>query len=65
MKVESLLEKLRVEVASGKRELHSLDAADAKLILDRINSLEGALADLLRSIYAKPTLTRLPTDLAI
>ncbi len=64
MKVELILEKLRMEVAQGKRELFSLDAADAKLLLEKINSLEGALADLLRSIYAKP-IHNTRTELAI
>lgn len=54
MDTNILLEKLRIELARGETDrLYSLSAADAKGLLSKINSLESALADLLRSVYAK------------
>lgn len=53
MDANTNLEKLRVELAKGNDCLYSLSAADARQILGKINSLESALTELLRSFYAK------------
>lgn len=51
MKTEQVIQRLANDVAQTSGEHVYLRKEDAKRILDRVNSLEGVAAELLRSVH--------------
>lgn len=60
MKTEQVIQKLSNDVAQSKSEHVYLRREDAQRILDRVNSLEGFAAELLRSVHESKSVVRLP-----
>ena len=52
MDAELIIEKMKQDVAEREREYVYLRSADAKQLIEKINSLERLVADLLRLRYA-------------
>lgn len=61
MKTEQVIQRLANDVAQTSSEHVYLRKEDAKRILDRVNSLEGVAAELLRSVHGnKSVVVSLP-----
>lgn len=60
MKTEQVLQRLANDVEQSKSEHVYLRREDAQRILDRVNSLEGVAAELLRSVHETKSVVKLP-----